>query len=124
MNSLPPELLSSIVEQAAQCDSTYDSYRLRIRSLSALSLVNRTFRQLAQPLLPQKVWFRKENEVEEFRKIGKMVQVASLRYEQAENIVCTRSFEGFSFMTELRVRKVNDFDIMALNGHQLTSLTL
>ena len=118
MNSLPPELLSSIIEQAAQCDSYYDSYRSRLRNLSALSLVNRTFRELAQPLLPQKVWFENENELEEFKKIGKMEEVASLKYEHKEKNYCRQNFERFSFMTELRIRKVYEFDIMSLTEHQ------
>ncbi|GAA5893930.1 uncharacterized protein JCM6883_003675 [Sporobolomyces salmoneus] len=56
--SLPPELLSDIIELAAQCDSTYDSYKERLRTLSSLSLVNQTFRELSQPLLAEKLQIR------------------------------------------------------------------
>ncbi|GAA5894083.1 uncharacterized protein JCM6883_003715 [Sporobolomyces salmoneus] len=56
--SLPPELLKTIIDFAAQCDSTYDSYKERLRTLSSLSLVNSTFRELSQPLLVEKIHFR------------------------------------------------------------------
>jgi hypothetical protein len=64
MNSLPPELISSILESAAECNS-FDSYKSRQRTLSALSLVNRTFYSFAQPLLLQKVYLKKEEDVRE-----------------------------------------------------------
>ncbi|GAA5894091.1 uncharacterized protein JCM6883_003717 [Sporobolomyces salmoneus] len=53
---LPPELLKTIIDFAAQCDSTYDSHRERLCTLSSLSLVNQTFRDLAQPLMAEKVF--------------------------------------------------------------------
>jgi hypothetical protein len=58
MNSLPPELVSSIIESAAECSSIYESYKARLQNLSALALVNRTFYQLAQPLLPLEIFVK------------------------------------------------------------------
>lgn len=55
MNSLPPELLTSIVRIAAHCDSTEESNRSRLETLSSLARVNRTFHRLARPLLARKI---------------------------------------------------------------------
>ncbi|GAA5981163.1 hypothetical protein JCM5350_007181 [Sporobolomyces pararoseus] len=117
MNSLPPELLSSIIEQAAHCDSTYDSYRSRLRTLSALSLVNRILRDLAQPLLPQKVWFQKENEFERFRLSGMTEKVARLNCNFDSNLFNNPNSQGFSFMKELRICDSRRFNIAALDQH-------
>ncbi|GAA5981109.1 hypothetical protein JCM5350_007158 [Sporobolomyces pararoseus] len=106
------------MEQAAHCDSSYDSYRSRLRTLSALSLVNRIFRDLAQPLLPQKVWLKEENEMEEFKRIGKTEEVANLRHEHKEKKFCRQNFEGFSFMTEFRIGNTARFNITTLDQHQ------
>ncbi|GAA5893814.1 uncharacterized protein JCM6883_003645 [Sporobolomyces salmoneus] len=54
--SLPPELLLPIFKLATRCESTHDSYKERLRTLSSLSLVNQTFRELAQPLMAEKVY--------------------------------------------------------------------
>lgn len=58
MDSLPPELISTIIEHAATCASTEESYRLRLDALSSLALVNRNLHRFAQPLLAQKVIVR------------------------------------------------------------------
>lgn len=66
MNSLPPELLSSIIEIATDCSSIYDSYRARLETLSALALVNHQFHEIAQPLLPRTLYVRKQGEESAF----------------------------------------------------------
>ncbi|GAA5882514.1 hypothetical protein JCM16303_001775 [Sporobolomyces ruberrimus] len=66
MNSLPPELVSRIVEYAATCDSTYSSYRQRQKTLASLTLVSCTFHEIVQPILPRDLWFRREGSFSAF----------------------------------------------------------
>ncbi|GAA5891328.1 hypothetical protein JCM16303_005961, partial [Sporobolomyces ruberrimus] len=51
INDLPPELLRAIVHRAAEHSMTKESFVTRLRTLSALSLVNRTIHEITQPLL-------------------------------------------------------------------------
>lgn len=53
MYRLPPELLTQVVEDCALCTSSHIHCRQRLDTLSRLCLVNRQFRQIAQPLLEQ-----------------------------------------------------------------------
>lgn len=62
MNSLPTELLSTIIDYAASCDSTEESYRSRLELLSSLALVNRALHQIAQPLLSRKVIIKSDKQ--------------------------------------------------------------
>ncbi|GAA5838882.1 hypothetical protein JCM3766R1_004237 [Sporobolomyces carnicolor] len=87
MNSLPTELLSTIIEYAATCDSTEESYQSRLEVLSSLALVNRTLHQIAQPLLPQKA------------------AITSLTQERqpSDPIVTLEPAQDFAGLSELRI---------------------
>ncbi|GAA5894344.1 uncharacterized protein JCM6883_003794 [Sporobolomyces salmoneus] len=121
---LPPELLSIIVQHAAECDSTHDSYKKRLGTLSALSLVNRTFREIAQPLLVQKVVCRNPDELLAISDTGVTNKVRSLTYGEVlkfSGIFC--SMGQFVNLTRLRVM-YRSFDLQRLGEHQRESSLL
>jgi hypothetical protein len=135
MNSLPPELLSSIIELAAKCTSFYDSYKDRIRTLSALALVNRTFYQFAQPLLPQKVYLKKEDfseglegmevsaMLESFMKTGLAHKTISLAFENLFRSYahCIPLLDKFLNLKEMRLEDCRDISFKTLQIHRRAS---
>ncbi|GAA5894210.1 uncharacterized protein JCM6883_003750 [Sporobolomyces salmoneus] len=101
---LPPELLSIIIQHAAECDSTYDSYKKRLRTLSALSLVSRTLREIAQPLLAQKSYCPTLEEMVKFLRGDVAEKVKSLTSEHYSRRIASPFSARFENLTELRVR--------------------
>ncbi|GAA5894382.1 uncharacterized protein JCM6883_003806 [Sporobolomyces salmoneus] len=119
---LPLELLSTIIEYAAECDSTYDSYKEHLRALSSLSLVSRTVHDFAQPLLTEKVYCTTREQLEGVLQGNVAEKVKSLAYDQGG--VFSKVFSkilkfssGFANLTELRVSR-GVFDLSSLTGHQ------
>jgi len=140
MNSLPPELLSSIIESAAECTSIYESCKARLQTLSALALVNRTFYQLAQPLLPLRIYLKQrtieyeatdsqDTEIvetdpkEEFENLMEdemSHKVTSLAFQPARSAWCYSLLRlyGFSNLTEIRLIDCCDMSLKTFGGQQ------
>ncbi|GAA5986005.1 hypothetical protein JCM5350_005494 [Sporobolomyces pararoseus] len=119
MNSLPPELLLSIIGIAADCSSTYESYRARLRTLSALTLVDRQFHQIAQPLLPQQLYFRNSDDERAFTRrcsFQKVQKVASevLSHWQNPN----PQSRDFAKLNELRIQNSALAGLAGLSNHK------
>jgi len=58
LSSLPPELLALVIESTIPHTFHSTTYRDRQRTLCSLSLVSKTFRSIAQPLLLEIVWIK------------------------------------------------------------------
>ncbi|GAA5972395.1 hypothetical protein JCM3765_007359 [Sporobolomyces pararoseus] len=117
MNSLPPELLSSIIESAVECSSLYDSYKARIKTLSALTLVNRQFHEIAQPLLPQKVYFRHRWEEAAFSKGRSTGEVFDLVADLPNHGLVYQSLGDFARLRELRIVACGGVPLWRLSDH-------
>jgi len=64
ISSLPPELLALIIESTVPHTFHSTTYRDRQRTLCSLSLVSKTFRSIAQPLLLEIVWIRSPEQLD------------------------------------------------------------
>ncbi|GAA5965929.1 hypothetical protein JCM3765_006492 [Sporobolomyces pararoseus] len=120
MNSLPPELLSSIIESAVECSSLYDSYKARLKTLSALTLVNRQFHEIAQPLLPQQLYFRYRWEEAAFSENGRTGEVLKLVSEVGPSSSIYPSLQSgdFAGLKELRLFDCGQVPLLSLSGHK------
>ncbi|GAA5965922.1 hypothetical protein JCM3765_006489 [Sporobolomyces pararoseus] len=125
MNSLPPELLSSIVDLAADCSSIYDSWNTRMETLLALTLVNKVFHGIAQPLLPQKFFFKEDDNVvgepfEDFMRSGVTAKIESLTFEPKFEAYYYKlpMLLGFENVTELKVKSCADMSLQTFEAHQ------
>jgi hypothetical protein len=122
MNSLPPELVSSIIESGAESNALYDSYRARQRTLSALSLVNRTFLSFAQPLLAQKVYLKKEEDLRELWSSAPRKRAAICFTYNSQNLeYYPLNFLGqhsalFTSLTEMRLVGCRDLSLATFKG--------
>jgi hypothetical protein len=138
MNSLPPELVSSIIESAAECSSIYESYEERLQTLSALALVNRTFYQFAQPLLPLRIYFKQRTieyeatdsqdteivetdpfeEFEDFMDNQLSQKVMSFAYEHIRrtDLYSLHKIDGFSNLEEVRLADCCDMSLQTFRG--------
>jgi hypothetical protein len=121
MVSLPPELVRAIVESAAECDSTLNSYEARQRSLSALTLVNQTFHEIAQPLLLRRIRFDKRKSLEQSDLGENQKEHVWQVMWQLEARSVQLDFVGFSNLKELRVYDVDGFALKVFDGHQRES---
>ncbi|GAA5965356.1 hypothetical protein JCM3765_004869 [Sporobolomyces pararoseus] len=125
MNSLPPELLSSIVDLAADCSSIYDSWDTRMDTLLYLTLVNRQFHGIAQPLLPQQLYLKGidhlagEALLKKFVGSGLTTKVKSLTFELKLGAYYhnLRMLSGLENLTELRVKSFGEMSLQALEAH-------
>ncbi|GAA5997939.1 hypothetical protein JCM5350_000041 [Sporobolomyces pararoseus] len=132
MTSLPPELLSSIVNLAADCSSTYESWDDRMDTLLSLTLVNKTFHGIAQPLIPEKFFFKEDDDVvgepfEDFMRCRTTVNIKSLTFEPKLEAFCYKLpiLFGFDNLTELRVQCCGDMSLQTFKAHRhLSRLTL
>ncbi|GAA5965894.1 hypothetical protein JCM3765_006480 [Sporobolomyces pararoseus] len=132
MNSLPPELLSSIVDLAADCSSIYKSWDTRMETLLSLTLVNKVFHGIAQPLLPQKFFFKESDYVveepfEELMKSGVTNKIKSLTLEPKfkTNLYNLPILFGFENLTEFRVEGCRAMSLQTFQAHHhLSRLSL
>jgi hypothetical protein len=128
MNSLP---LTSIVEAAAECSSIYESYSTRLQTLSALALVNRTFYQLAQPLLPLEIFVKvKDSEHLEDSKVPDKLKdllkndlshkTIKLTFESLDGTYFCRvpQLDEFSNLKALRLVDCYDISLRTFQSHQ------
>jgi hypothetical protein len=139
MNTLPPELLSSIIESAAECSSIYESYEERLQTLTALALVNRNFYHIAQPLLPQKVYLRKwgsedledpevTDKLKHLTRNGISLKTDSFTFENhSENYFDSPAIDSppkldeFSNLKVLRLVNCRDISLRTFQSYQRTS---
>ena len=119
MNSLPPELLLSIIELAADCSSIYQSYRARLKTLSALTLVNRQFHQIAQPLLPQQLHFQSRNEEDVLSKSCAFQEVQKATDKIGFSTSLSGQSGNFAKLKELRLYGLALSGLASLRNQQL-----
>ncbi|GAA5986000.1 hypothetical protein JCM5350_005492 [Sporobolomyces pararoseus] len=127
MNSLPPELLSSIIELAADCTSVYESWDTRMDTLLSLTLVNKTFQNIAQLLIPEKFFFKEDDDVvgepfEKFMRSEVTTNIKSLAFEPKLEAYCYKLpiLFGFENLTELRVKCCGDMSLQTFKAHRRT----
>ncbi|GAA5894213.1 uncharacterized protein JCM6883_003751 [Sporobolomyces salmoneus] len=113
---LPPELFSAIINHAAESDSFYGSYKVRLRTLSSLSLVNRTFHDFSQPLVPQKVYCRDSKRLKKILQGDVAEKVRSLTCNHGR-VLELIPFSRFVNLLELRL-DVPYIVMKPIGGHQ------
>ncbi|GAA5986608.1 hypothetical protein JCM5350_008315 [Sporobolomyces pararoseus] len=125
MNSLPPELLSSIIELAADCTSVYESWDTRMDTLLSLTLVNKTFHNIAQLLIPEKFFFREDDDVvgepfEEFMRSEVTTNIKSLAFEPQRGAYCYNLpiLFGFENLTQLRLKLCTKMSLQTFKAHR------
>ncbi|GAA5874482.1 hypothetical protein JCM16303_005866 [Sporobolomyces ruberrimus] len=128
--SLPPELVSAIVDHAAECISSYSSWRDRQNTLYSLTLVNRTIRSTAQALLAKIVHIRLDKDGDPVLAGLPGQEARTLTYDVPENTnrrpqipttmgsnIPDYSIFRFKFIRELRLVGVTLTPFSALDGH-------
>ncbi|GAA5986615.1 hypothetical protein JCM5350_008318 [Sporobolomyces pararoseus] len=118
MKSLPPELLLQIIELAAECSSLYQSYKLRLRALSALTLVNRQFHQIAQPLLPQQLHFQSRNKEDVLSKSCVFQEVQKATDKIGFSTSLSGQSGNFAKLKELRLYGLALSGLASLSNHK------
>ncbi|GAA5913622.1 uncharacterized protein JCM6883_004024 [Sporobolomyces salmoneus] len=115
--SIPPELLTMIIRDASECDSTYDSYKDRFQTLSSLSLVNTTFREIARPLFAQKIYLKGANDLRTLSGERLKGKISSLTFEDTDIPSRRPSAECFALSSEWRIFRGSPI-MLRLNNHQ------
>lgn len=106
MKLLPPEILSLIIEFATSCDSTEESYRSRMKTLSSLALVNRNLHLFAQPLLARKIMLRSReglNRLEEMDLIAAIESLTLVYCASSSHFGSDLEARNFAALRELRI---------------------
>lgn len=125
MNRLPPELLHQIVEDCYPYNSPLADYKRRRSTLSSLCLVNRQFRQIAQPLLPQMIMLtsdRDEPALHEERIYRRFTKCVFTQGPYDSESPWQVKFSAFLALRECRMSPGGCSALNPLNGHQSTLL--
>ncbi|GAA5882515.1 hypothetical protein JCM16303_001776 [Sporobolomyces ruberrimus] len=126
-HSLPPELVSAVVHHVAEYDATFDSLKDRQTDVWALSLVNSTLHELAQPLLASIVHVHSARGLQHFEHRELSHKVTTLicsrsgdwaRRADTNMVSVSTSRFPFQFLRELRVKTTQFDDFEALHGHE------
>ncbi|GAA6020228.1 hypothetical protein JCM11491_003855 [Sporobolomyces phaffii] len=116
MNTLPPEIVAAIVDYAADCDSSYASYRARLDNLSAFSRVSRMFLDVARPRLAQVVHLEQRNPGEHRLNI--------LANEKVQTLICRDPIAWLGFGARFKfIRDLAQSSVVCLDP-DLTRLSI
>ncbi|GAA6039119.1 hypothetical protein JCM8097_005335 [Rhodosporidiobolus ruineniae] len=120
MPPLPPELVTAILRRAAPLDYSPSSYKIRRATLRSCSLVSRTFRDVAQPMLGEVFEVGGQEDVDllaveekEGKARGSLVKLLVLRGEEGYGLVCDKklALERCPNVVDLRLSHAGDFEL-------------
>ncbi|BGP15173.1 hypothetical protein JCM10213v2_003130 [Rhodosporidiobolus nylandii] len=84
LDCLPVELLQHILRLAAPLDYSPELYKERRSTLRSCCLVNRTMRELAQPMLPEVFVVDREEEIQELEGDARGFRVKNLVFKRVK----------------------------------------